>query len=50
MRARFRPGNYPGPKPGPGVFATSASVATPARLPDGRLTERSISPILPSAS
>ncbi len=25
----------PGPKPGPGVFATSDSVATPARLPDG---------------
>ena len=36
MKARFAPGNYPGPKPGPGVFATSSSVATPARLPDGR--------------
>ncbi|MFI7604776.1 NADH-quinone oxidoreductase subunit J [Micromonospora sp. NPDC049366] len=47
MRARFRPGNYPGPKPGPGVFATSSSVATPARLPDGRLTERSTPDILP---
>ncbi|MGN9774723.1 NADH-quinone oxidoreductase subunit J [Micromonospora sp. H33] len=47
MKARFRPGNYPGPKPGPGVFATSSSVATPARLPDGRLTERSIPDILP---
>ncbi|WP_433346513.1 NADH-quinone oxidoreductase subunit J [Micromonospora sp. CA-111912] len=47
MKARFAPGNYPGPKPGPGVFATSSSVATPARLPDGRLTERGISPILP---
>jgi NADH-quinone oxidoreductase subunit J len=47
MKARFRPGNYPGPKPGPGVFATSSSVATPARLPDGRLTERSIPEILP---
>ncbi|MFJ8579143.1 NADH-quinone oxidoreductase subunit J [Micromonospora sp. NPDC093277] len=47
MKARFRPGNYPGPKPGPGVFATSSSVATPARLPDGRLTDRSISEILP---
>ena len=35
MRARFAPGNYPGPKPGPGVFATSSSVATPALLPDG---------------
>ena len=47
MRARFAPGNYPGPKPGPGVFATSSSVATPARLPDGRLSERSTPEILP---
>lgn len=48
MRARFAPGNYPGPKPGPGVYATSDSVATPGRLPDGTLTERSISDILPA--
>jgi NADH-quinone oxidoreductase subunit J len=48
MRARFAPGNYPGPKPGPGVFATSDSVATPARLPDGLPSERSISKILPT--
>ena len=47
MRRRFAPGNYPGPKPGPGVFATSNSVATPARLPDGTPADRSISPILP---
>lgn len=47
MRARFAPGNYPGPKPGPGVYATSSSVATPARLPDGNLSERSVSEILP---
>ncbi|WP_174528868.1 NADH-quinone oxidoreductase subunit J [Micromonospora maritima] len=47
MKARFRPGNYPGPKPGPGVFATSSSVATPARLPDGRLTDRGIPEIMP---
>jgi NADH-quinone oxidoreductase subunit J len=47
MRARFAPGSYPGPKPGPGVYATSDSVATPARLPDGTLTDRSISSILP---
>jgi NADH-quinone oxidoreductase subunit J len=47
MRRRFAPGNYPGPKPGPGVFATSDSVATPARLPDGTAAERSISPIVP---
>lgn len=48
MRQRFRPGNYPGPKPGPGVFATSDSVATPARLPDGTPSDRSISGILPT--
>jgi NADH-quinone oxidoreductase subunit J len=47
MLARFAPGNYPGPKPGPGVYATSTSVATPARLPDGTLTDRGISEILP---
>jgi NADH-quinone oxidoreductase subunit J len=47
MRKRFAPGNYPGPKPGPGVFATSDSVATPAVLPDGTPADRSISPILP---
>ncbi|HEU4426098.1 MAG TPA: NADH-quinone oxidoreductase subunit J [Pilimelia sp.] len=47
MRARFAPGNYPAPKPGPGVFATSTSVATPARLPDGSPADRSISKILP---
>ncbi|GAA2625080.1 NADH-quinone oxidoreductase subunit J [Dactylosporangium fulvum] len=48
MVARFRPGNYPAPKPGPGVFATSDSVATPARLPDGTPADRSISKILPT--
>jgi NADH-quinone oxidoreductase subunit J len=47
MRRRFAPGNYPGPKPGPGVFATSDSVATPALLPDGTPADRSISKILP---
>jgi NADH-quinone oxidoreductase subunit J len=47
MRERFAPGNYPGPKPGPGVFATSDSVATPAQLPDGTPADRSISKILP---
>jgi len=47
MRARFQPGNYPGPKAGPGVYANTMSVAAPARLPDGREAERSISPILP---
>jgi NADH-quinone oxidoreductase subunit J len=47
MRARFAPGSYPAPKAGPGVFATSDSVATPARLPDGTTADRSISKILP---
>jgi NADH-quinone oxidoreductase subunit J len=47
MKERFRPGNYPGAKPGPGVYANTMSVAAPARLPDGNGAERSISPILP---
>jgi NADH-quinone oxidoreductase subunit J len=47
MRARFAPGSYPGPKAGPGVYATSTSVAAPGMLPDGRQSERSVSPILP---
>jgi NADH-quinone oxidoreductase subunit J len=47
MRARFRPGNYPAPKPGPGVFATSSSNTTPAKLPDGTASPRSVNPLLP---
>jgi NADH-quinone oxidoreductase subunit J len=47
MTARFRPGNYPGAKAGPGVYANTMSVAAPARLPDGNGSERSISTILP---
>jgi NADH-quinone oxidoreductase subunit J len=47
MRARFAPGNYPGPKAGPGVYATTTSVAAPGRLPDGRLSDQTVSPILP---
>jgi NADH-quinone oxidoreductase subunit J len=47
MKRRFRPGSYPGAKPGPGVYANTMSVAAPARLPDGNGSERSISPILP---
>jgi NADH-quinone oxidoreductase subunit J len=47
MTQRFRPGNYPGAKAGPGVYANTMSVAAPARLPDGNASERSISPILP---
>ncbi|NJC68666.1 NADH-quinone oxidoreductase subunit J [Planosporangium thailandense] len=48
MRERFAPGSYPAPKPGPGVFATSDSVATPAKLPDGTPTDRSVFKILPT--
>jgi NADH-quinone oxidoreductase subunit J len=47
MRERFRPGNHPAPKAGPGVYANTMSVAAPARLPDGNEAERSISAILP---
>jgi NADH-quinone oxidoreductase subunit J len=47
MKERFLPGNYPAPKAGPGVYATSDSVATPARLPDGSLSDRSVPLILP---
>jgi NADH-quinone oxidoreductase subunit J len=47
MRARFAPGNYPGPQAGPGVYANSDSVATPAVLPDGSFTERSVPKIIP---
>jgi NADH-quinone oxidoreductase subunit J len=47
MRARFAPGSYPAPKPGPGVYATSDSVTTPAVLPDGSFTDRSVPKIMP---
>lgn len=45
-QARFAPGNYPAPKPGPGVYATSDSVATPALLPDGRVADASVSKVV----
>jgi NADH-quinone oxidoreductase subunit J len=47
MTQRFRPGSYPGAKPGPGVYANTMSVAAPARLPDGNGAARSRAPILP---
>jgi NADH-quinone oxidoreductase subunit J len=47
MRERFLPGNYPGPKAGPGVYANTMSVAAPGRLPDGSGSERTLTPILP---
>ncbi|BCJ27878.1 NADH-quinone oxidoreductase subunit J [Actinocatenispora sera] len=46
-RERFAEGSYPAPKTGPGVFAHSNSVATPAILPDGTKSARSISPLVP---
>ncbi|WP_051703885.1 NADH-quinone oxidoreductase subunit J [Glycomyces sp. NRRL B-16210] len=46
-RERFAPGVYPGPKPGPGVFATSDSTATPALLPDGSIEPESLSEYVP---
>ncbi|SFQ64393.1 NADH-quinone oxidoreductase subunit J [Amycolatopsis arida] len=51
VEARFR-GEYerPSPKPGPGVFATSHSVATPALLPDGSVAPESLSHLIESTS
>ncbi|MBK1784152.1 NADH-quinone oxidoreductase subunit J [Prauserella cavernicola] len=51
VEARFR-GEYerPSPKPGPGVFATSNSVATPALLPDGSVAPESLSELIESTS
>ena len=48
MRERFKPGNYPAPKAGPGVYANTMSVAAPGRLPDGSASERTLTPILPT--
>jgi NADH-quinone oxidoreductase subunit J len=41
-KARFRSGEYVGPKPGPGVFAYGDSVARRALLPDGTTAESSV--------
>ncbi|MFL6122571.1 NADH-quinone oxidoreductase subunit J [Actinophytocola sp.] len=51
VEARFR-GEHdrPSPLPGPGVFATSSSVATPALLPDGSIAPESLSKIIESAA
>ena len=49
MQARFAPGQLPGRRrPARASSPPPTSVATPARLPDGRLSERSISAILPT--
>ena len=47
-RRRFAPDNYPGPMPGPGVFATSDSTATPALLPDRTVAPDSLSQYVPA--
>jgi NADH-quinone oxidoreductase subunit J len=44
-RARYRSGR-PQPMPGPGVFATGDSIATPALLPDGSIAPDSVSPLV----
>ena len=51
VEARFR-GEYerPSPKPGPGVFATANSIATPALLPDGSVAPESLSRLIESTS
>jgi NADH-quinone oxidoreductase subunit J len=45
VEERFR-GNRPGSLPGPGVFATANSVATPALLPDGSVAQESLSELI----
>jgi NADH-quinone oxidoreductase subunit J len=47
VEARFR-GEHdrPSPLPGPGVFATANSVATPALLPDGSVAPESLSELI----
>jgi NADH-quinone oxidoreductase subunit J len=47
VEARLR-GPRPSPLPGPGVFATINSVATPALLPDGSVAPESLSGLLES--
>jgi NADH-quinone oxidoreductase subunit J len=49
VEARIR-GAHPSPLPGPGVFATINSVATPALLPDGSVAPESLSELLESTN
>ncbi|MGH3788337.1 MAG: NADH-quinone oxidoreductase subunit J [Pseudonocardiaceae bacterium] len=49
VEARLR-GPRPSPLPGPGVFATINSVATPALLPDGSVAPESMSELLDSTA
>ncbi|MBA8931611.1 NADH-quinone oxidoreductase subunit J [Kutzneria viridogrisea] len=46
---RFQ-GDRPSPLPGPGVFATANSVATPALLPDGSVAPESLSELIEGTS
>jgi NADH-quinone oxidoreductase subunit J len=43
---RLQPGGHPGTLPNPGVYARHNAVDVPARLPDGRGSELSVSAIL----
>jgi NADH-quinone oxidoreductase subunit J len=47
---RFQPGGHPGTLPNPGVYARHNAVDVPARLPDGRGSELSVSAILQKRS
>ncbi|MGH3830477.1 MAG: NADH-quinone oxidoreductase subunit J [Pseudonocardiaceae bacterium] len=49
VEARLR-GSRPSPLPGPGVFATMTSVATPALLPDGSVAPESRSGLIESTA
>jgi NADH-quinone oxidoreductase subunit J len=49
VEERFN-GDRPGSLPGPGVFATANSVATPALLPDGSVAEESLSALIESTA
>jgi NADH-quinone oxidoreductase subunit J len=46
MRRYAETGEHPGPLPTPGVFARHNAVDTPALLPDGSVSERSVSATL----
>src|ERR671913_514334 len=46
MRRYAETGQHPGPLPTPGVFARHNAVDTPALLPDGSISELSVSPTL----
>jgi NADH-quinone oxidoreductase subunit J len=46
MQRYAETGQHPGPLPTPGVFARHNAVDTPALLPDGTVTERSVSATL----